>query len=635
MRFEIVETAPAFGGREFGAAGAYEVVTARAVIGVDPAQPRNSGIVDLGMAPKNAAGLVEATAPVLILRPADPSRGNGTLLYEVNNRGRVLGLALFNDGPLGNDLKPADRSGNGFLMAQGYTMAWSGWQFDAPTSAGQLALSAPTLKGVSGKSREEFVFDKTIKGAQKVSLTYPALESEQGSATLTVRAQEDDARLAPTGLSWRFLSATELEITPPAGYDAGAIYELIYVARDPVVAGLSFAAVRDVAAFLKSGKPDHEGRPNPLAKDGKATVTRAIGFGISQSGRFVKDLVYEGFHVDEAGRPVFDALWPHIAGGRRGFFNARFAQPGRYSRQHEDHVFPGDQFPFAYPVVADPLSGRTDGVLATCRKEGNCPLIIHSDTDTEGFQGRGALMTTSPDGRPLMQPDNVRLYYLAGVPHFSLAGSKAGATPTCRAPTNPLHAGPVARGLLVALERWMRDGVAPPASRYPNLADDTLIPADQMASTYPQLPGIGWSGPVNRVSLVDHSSMPPVQGPAYAAWVPRPDADGHALGAVRLPQIEAPKATYLGWNLRRDGFASGDLCGLNGSAVSLPATAGAAAPSGADKRRALSERYADDAAYVAAVERSATRLVADRLMLANDAKRLVDLARDNRLAALP
>ena len=163
LRFDITERVPAFAGRSFGDVGPYERITARATIALDPSDDRNAVITDLAQAPRNANGKVEATTDVVILRPADPARGNGTLLLDVPNRGRKLAPQLFDDSsqPGANNAQNADDAGIGFLHRQGYTMVWVGWQGDMSSKPGQMALTAPVLKGVTGPAREEFVFDTT------------------------------------------------------------------------------------------------------------------------------------------------------------------------------------------------------------------------------------------------------------------------------------------------------------------------------------------------------------------------------------------------------------------------------------------------------------------------------------------
>jgi hypothetical protein len=615
--------APTFGDRSFGGSGAYEKIIARVTLAVRPEEARNAGIVDLALAPRNAAGEVTFSTDVHILRPADPARGNGKILYEVVNRGRKLALDLFNDAPQRPDPTAPGDAGNGFLMEQGYTLVWSGWQADVVAANSLLGLDVPVLPGITGTSREEFIFDdaKTAAGPTvAVDLTYPAADVDPAVATLTVRQRERDERQRTPGLAFKYLSPTRIEITKAPGFDNGAIYEFIYPAKDARVFGLGFAAVRDVISFLRYERAAPDGKANPLARGGTPTIKAAYAIGISQSGRFLRDFLYQGFNEDEAGRAVFDGLIPHIAGSRRIFLNYRFAQPGRYSRQHEDHLYPGDQFPFTYAASTDPLSGESDGILKRCAAAGACPKVIHTDTDTESAQARISLVTTDAAGKPLALPGNVRAYFLAGLQHFAGIGAKATPVAVCQLPQNPLHAGPAMRALLVALDAWVTSGTEPPPSRYPSASEETLVQPQE--ADYAGIPGLNFKGETNTKALVDHSVMPPRSGPLYPVSIPRVDADGHATAGIRLPAIAAPTATHLGWNLRKAGYAEGEICSLTGSTIPLARTKEERLAAG-DRRPSLAERYPDHAAYVSAVAAAAKKLEADRLMLAADRERIV------------
>ncbi len=618
LRLEVLEAvSPAFDGRGFGAAGTYDRITARATIGLDPDDPHNAGIADLALAPR-ADGLVLATSDVVILRPTDPTRGNGVLLYDVVNRGRKLGLNLLNDAPMGNAVRRDADAGNGFLMRQGYTIVWSGWQHDIPPGGELMALQAPVLPGVTGTSREEFIWDNAANPAGW-TLTYPLANPAQ--ATLTVRNREDDPRQAPPNLSWRMLDDRRIEVTRPAGFDAGAIYEFIYTARDPVVGGMGFAAVRDLVSHLRHGS-------SPLARNGAPEASHAYAVGVSQSGRFLKDMLYQGFNDDENGQPVFDAMMPFISGARRSFTNARWSQPGRFSRQHEDHLYPGDGFPFTYGTTTDALTGRTDGLLARCEASHTCPAVMQVDTDSEAYQARASLVVTDTQGNHLDLPPNVRAYMLAGLPHSSAPGLVSERLDACTMPSNPLHPGAAMRALLTSLDLWVREEVRPPTSRYPMRAHGTLVPPSP--DVFPHLPGVSYAGLLNRPTEVNRDREPPAPGRPYPVFVPRTDADGHAIAGIRLPEVEAPRATYAGWNLRRPGYAEGELCSLAGSAIPLPATATAG-----DPRLPLDLRYPRPDSYALAVRRAAERLVAERLMLRDDADAAVDAARAGTLARLP
>jgi len=343
-----------FGGQDFAGAGPYTRLAGRLRATLDPLHPLNAGIALLGRAPRNADGQVEYETDVCLLHPTDPAGGNGFLLYDVVNRGTMRSLAYFNTAPLNQrPTAPAD-AGNGYLMRQGYCLAWSGWQGDVAPGAGRLTARFPTATDhgtpISGRSRDEFICDAPGSSPEErtrevapdrfiATLSYPAASLDPSAASLTVREYERDARATPPGLSWHYLDASHIEITRPSGpgYDRGAIYEFIHTARDPVVLGIGFAAIRDFIALLRGADP-----ANPLAE----RIRHVIGFGLSQSGRVLRDLVHQGFNLSPAGGRIFDAILPVVAGSRKTFVNAAFAQPGRYPRQHEDHSFPGDQFPF-------------------------------------------------------------------------------------------------------------------------------------------------------------------------------------------------------------------------------------------------------------------------------------------------
>ncbi|TPG61341.1 hypothetical protein EAH89_01975 [Roseomonas nepalensis] len=622
-RFEVTEDVPAFEGRAFGAAGSYRRVTGRATIALDPADPRNAVIADLAAAPRNAAGRVEAVADVVILRPEDPRRASGTLLLDVPNRGRKLAPQLFDDAPQpgANNLAAAADAGIGFLAGRGATVAWVGWQADIPSAPGQLALAAPVLRGVTGTVREEFVFDHRRNPAT-ATLAWPL--AEPATLSVTVRQAWADPRATPPGLAVRALDARRIEISrAEAGFDAAALHEVTYVARDPVVLGMGFAAVRDVVAFLRWDATD----ANPLLAGGRPLVHRAIGFGVSQSGRFLRDFLHLGFNEDTAGRIVFDGMMPHVAGARRMATNLRFGQPGRNPRHPQDPAWPADAFPFSYAVLEDPLSGRRDGLMGRCRLSGTCPRVMQTDSEHEWWASRASLLVTDTAGNHLDLPPDVRAYMMAGTPHFAEPGEADGGGAAIEAmalPRNPMHAGPPMRALLAAMEAWLAEGREPPASRVPMRAHGTLVPA---AAAMPAvIPGLPYAGIHTAAALSDHAAVPPREIGRYPVFVPRLDGDGMAVAGVRALPLAVPRASLTGWNPRAAGFGAGALYPLQGARVPLAPTREARLAAG-DPRPSLAERYADGAGYAAAVERAAAEAVAERLLLLEDAARLVARAR--------
>ena len=616
VKFEIVRVeSPAFEGRSFGTVGTYDRIVGRATLAVAPDDPHNKIIVDLDRAPRDAQGQVEAVTDVEILRPTVAANGNRTLFYEVLNRGSKLGLALFNDIPaVTNDLVKANDAGNGFLMNRGYTVVWSGWQGDIAPGGGRMTFSPPVVSGVTGLAREDFIFDHTDNPAS-ATLSYPAADLDSTHVKISVRQREADPRATPQGLGVSFESPTKISIRRPDGFDAGAIYEFIYTAKDPKVMGLGFAATRDVVSFLRNETADAAGTANPLA----GRIDRAIGFGLSQSGRYLHDYLYLGFNADEAGRTVFEGLMPHISGGKKTFTNYRFSQPGRSPYEHADMLYPGADFPFTYPVITDSVSGKSDGFLARCLAAGNCPKIIKTDSELEFYQQRASLVVTDTKGAPISMPDNVRLFLLSNLQHYSLARDRSQMAKVCAYPTNPLNAGPVVRALLVAMTEWISKNTLPPNSRYPSRADATLVPPSSDSVGFPLIPGYAYPSRIAQPTALKSDEMPPSKGAAYPVFVPKTDADGRDIAGVHLPTLEAPAATHTGWNVRKAGFGEGELCDNNGTMIPFAATREERLKNN-DPRLSMAERYPNAGDRAAAIAKATERLVHDRLVLEEDAK---------------
>lgn len=619
--------APCFGGERFAAADQYTRLAGRLSGTLDPLHPLNAGIVNLGRAPRNALGQVEYQTDFCLLHPTEPAAGNGFLFYDVVNRGTLRSLAYFNTAPASQRPSLPSEAGNGYLMRQGYCLAWSGWQGDVQPGDGRLTAHFPTAtdngRPITGQSREEFICDAPGSSPEErtretgpdcfiASLSYPAASLDPGAASLTVREHERDARKNPPSLSWRYLDAGHIEITRPTdpGFDRGAIYEFIYTARDPVVLGIGFAAIRDFIALLRGRDP-----ANPLA----GRIRHVIGFGLSQSGRVLRDFVHQGFNLSPAGGPVFDAILPVVAGSRKTFVNAAFAQPGRYPRQHEDHLFPDDQFPFTYATLHDGLSGRTDGILARATAQGVRPKVMHVDTDSELWSARASLVVTDTAGNDIAQPDDVRVYLAATHQHGAYSPPPQGVT---RHDANPLCYQAILRPLLAALRAWVEDGTEPPASRFPRRADGTLVTLEQARTAFPAIPGMALPDRLNGLNLLDHSHQPPTEGAAYPVFVGRPDGDGNAMGGIRHPLTRAPIGTHTGWNLRAPGYAAGELYSIMGSFVPFPLTSAR----GSDPRQSLEERYGTRDGWVRELRSVTAEMISARLLLAEDAERVLNAA---------
>jgi len=625
-QFEVLQEQPqALQARVFGAAGTARKIVARATIAVDPADPRNQGIADLALGPRDAQGQVRADADVVILQPQHP---NGRLLVEVPNRGRkLIGLGMDNAPAQFDRLSQASDAGDGFLLSQGYTLAWIGWQGDIPSSGkgSPVGIQVPTLAGMTGACRDEWVFTAQQSAAlQTVKLAYPV--ANRDGTQLTARARLRDARTQPASLSWRFIDDQTLEIQRPADLPADAIYEFTYTARDPKLLGLGFAALRDVAQFLR----EDGSAANPLARGGHSPISQVLGLGISQSGRVLRDFLYFGFNETVEHRPVYDGLLLQIPGARRSFTNERFGQPARNPGPNNDDIYPVAAFPRAFEASTDPATGRIDGLLQRCRATQTCPRIMQIDSEYEFWSSLASLNVTDARGQALALPPEVRAYLVAGTQHFVMSDAQAKAVPNCRLPDSPIYAGPLMRALLVALDDWVSLGTQPPASRYPQLTNGGLVRADSK-QLYAGIPGLGYHGSVVPALQTDGASgLPRITG-NLPLLVARTDADGHALQAVRLPAVAAPRASYVGWNSRRDDPAG--LCTQTGATLPLAATRAERLRAG-DHRLSIAERYPAPGDYEAAVRAAAWRLVLQGLMLPADAAAAVREAQAGTLARL-
>lgn len=627
-KFEVLSVErSALEGRAFGEVGTYDRIKARVTVAVDPADPRNAVIVDIGLAPKNGSGKVEAVSDVEILRPTDLKRGNGKLLYEAVNRGNKLAPGIFNDAT-SNALATAADAGNGYLLREGYILVWSGWQGDLKPTPEVLALSAPTLKDVTGRIAEEFVFDNAT-GSTAAALSWPAAEQE--TAKLTVRTRWNDQPASAEDMSFRFADASRVEITRPSGFDNGALYSLEYLARDPKVLGLGFAATRDIVAHLRNDVSSD----NPLVEGGRSAIRRAYAYGQSMSGRFLREFLYLGFNEDLSRRMVFDGMLMHVAGARFTAVSSRFGVIARAPRHPLDPGAVADRFPYAYTETTNPFTGERDGLLKRCSRSRTCPKIIQADSEYEWYYSRASLLVTDPIGKPLKTPSNVRLFTMAGTPHIARPDAVIQKNPLCMMPTNPLHQGPVMRAMLSNLDRWVDRRVTPPPSRTPTLADGSLIEAEKAPDQLQApIPGLPYTALHVAAADMDLTAYPAKMRGEIKLYLPRLNADGMMLGGVDLPAIGAPKATYTGWNPRH--VASGAptmLCPLIGGAVPLAATREERTKN-SDPRPSIEERYASPAAYVAKVDLVARALVRQRLMLAEDLTLQHQAAADDTLARL-
>ncbi len=623
-RLEITRRDAVQNGKAFGAAGAYEKLSGTVHFALDPKAPRNLGIVDLPLAPVNAAGLVEFSADFYLLKPVDPARGNGRLFYEAGNRGTKRILPVFQGGLGADDPTSAADFGNGALMQQGFTLLWMGWQWDVPPGRMRMAIPVATDAGraITGLVRGNFIPgpNATVASvADRGHDAYPVVDPESAGHVMYVRTLPTDALTVVPRARWRFNGPGT--VTLDGGFEAGRIYDVVYRARDPRVVGVGLAGTRDLISFFKHATLA-QGNPSP-------GIRHAIGWGVSQTGRFLRHFVYQGFNEDEGGRIVFDGVFDQVGGAGRGSFNHRFGQQSRDQLQHFNIQYPVDMFPFTDDDQTDPVTGATDGLLTRARRSNTVPKFVHLLTNSEYFNRAGSLVHTDVTGtRDVPPPDTSRIYMVASAPHI------VGAFPPVpfadkdfvgRADMNPLVYTPVIRAVFRALDAWISDGTLPPPSRYPTLADGTLTSPEQAG--WPGVPGFALPhspmttyrldlGPEWAKGIV--SKEPPGLGAAFVSRVPAVDDAGNGRGGIRLPQIAVPLATHTGWNYRHPSIGAPDrLASEIGSYLPLARTRAERERTG-DGRRSIEERYASRDDYVGRVALAAVALVQERYLLAED-----------------
>jgi hypothetical protein len=621
---EVNAIEPFAEGRSFGDAGPYVRIRGVARGEFDAAASENRAIADLDKVPRNASGMVEYEADFFALRPAEPRRGSGFLVYDVTNRGRKMIFGVLDDAVANantNDPKTAQDVGLAFTLRRGHSLVWSGWDANAPrANNGMTARLPPALEAgrpMVRRVRDEFHIGTRAPGkGDVVRLNFAATSTDTTRARLTVRDRESDARTEIPFDAWEFVDNRSIRLLPVGrNFAPFKNYEIWYEATGSTVIGVGFAATRDLVSFLR-----YETAGNPMVVDG-AGASHALAFGVSQSGRFLRHSLELGMNDDGQGRRVFDGVLTHVAGAGKTFANHSFAMPGRTATQHEDRLYPENWFPFSQALATDPFSGQRGAILAGKPTD---PLIIEVNTSTEYWQKGASLVHIDPGGgRDLELPANARAYMISGTQHGGRAGTDPSPGP-CVNPRNPNSAAPALRALFVALEEWVGKGVAPPPSRVPTIAGGTAVDAE--AVRMPAVPGLALPPGVNRIATpVDWVDPPPRLDNFYKTLVAAVDADGNEVAGIRLPPIAVPRGTYTGWNVYRAQPC--ELCDRDGSYLPFARTDGEREAVG-DPRPSLEERYGSRATYVEKVKAAAEALVAERLLLPADAAAYVRTARD-------
>lgn len=706
-RIEIVERRPFAGGKPFGDVGGYEVIRGRLHYAVPPEHPRNRLIADLRLAtegrlrtdlsaviggrvvemigddPRNEAGDVVFEGDFLLLKPTQLERGNQRLLYGVNNRGNLLMLSYFNNAVGSNRPMTEAHAGNGWLMRQGYSLLWSAWNWDVENVGRQpLRINLPILMEADGQpftasiNAELAVQDRDGKVVERLawggSRCYPVVFDEKESAMLSVRDGPDAPRMPIARSDWKFATLDShgvpkfdpVHVYFPRGFVKGKLYELIYTAQHSRVTGLGLAAVRDAISFFRFEDADDAGIPNPLAVAGKPDARHAYIFGISQSGRFITHMIYQGFHVDEQERMVFDGARPHVAGAGKGGFNYRFAQTTHHPKHLQGNYFPADHFPFHYTPPGkwqhDPFgtSGRSKGdVLEQAKALRRIPKVLISNHEGEYWARSASLVHTDVTGKEDAElHPNVRIYMVNGARHGVPGRGSRRVQRGSEHAQNQIDARPVGRALLVALDEWVSADREPPASCVPRIDQQQLVTVADHASRFPaipsyvrgtvQYPALRHPAANLRPPRVDYGPrfwtegiqdyVPPrAYGPRFVTLVPGFDRDGNPIGGVRLPSVAVPLGTHQGFNLRSSSVGAHAYLRAFECSFWPFALSRAEREQARDVRRSIEERYSSRDDYVQRVADAARALERKRLLLPEDVAEMVEFAQSIRWPPIP
>jgi hypothetical protein len=638
---------PTFGGYSWPGVGQYEKIVGKAFGELDPNDPRNSVIVDLKLGPRNAKGRVEYSFDFYILKPIDLTKGNHKMLYEPPNRGRKT-IAALNRGVGGNDpgsVTDASQLADSFLMPQGYSISFSGWDASAGKSSANFntTITLPVAQNADGSSITGPSYEYIVNGGVSYTLTYPAATLDQSKATLTHRVHlNDKAEVVPSS-GWQYKANGTAITLLPAGtsFVPNDIYEFSYTAKDPTINGVGYAAVRDWNEWLRYEMKDDAGTANPLAGD----ITRIYTECSSQPCRFLNDFRYLGFNEAENGKQVFDGLLQWIAAGDGMSMNYRWSQPGRTERNRQDHLFVEGRFPFANVTTTDPITDKTDSRYARCMTTHTCPYAMEIFSANEYWVKGASLMTTDPTGtKDLPDSPFARIYFMSSMQHGTGNGASKG---ECQQFQNPLDPMSVHRALFTAMDKWVTNGTLPPASQVPKLSDGTLVKPDQTSTGFPHIPGVTYTGFKTTRYLLNYGPncyttgiptinppvfAPPYQdnpanGPIYPSFVPKTDADGNDIAGIRLPDVQVPLATYTGWALRAAPHDN-DGCEAAGQYIPFPKTKADRIASG-DPRMSIEERYGNLETYSAQLQKAIDNLAQAGLLLPFDAERTMSKGINN------
>jgi len=588
--------------------GPYEILTGVIYLEVNPNDPANQDIVDLRLAPRNQNGNVECSTEFELHQPVDPQRGNRRLMYIVCNRGHAENYF-------------SQLMEKNWFYSEGWSYLYCGWQCDLAESDELLNFRSPVIsnngKAITGQVLFEFYSyeDALIYSMpldSKGSPAYPIVSMDHSRASLAMRQYPWEKAVKLPRSGWQFARYEDGKVIPDStslyikeGFKPGWLYDLVYEAKDAKVVGLGMAAIRDLVSFFRYEDKDRGNFANRLF----GNINYAFAFGHSQSGRLLNHFVHQNFNGDEKKRMVFDGIIANCPGAGKGEFNSRFAQATRYGSHLEDNLYMTDYFPLLTVAQSDPITGEKGDAFKKARDSGFLPKFMVINSSTDYWTRAASLLHTDVEGKEDAAIDpSFRIYLLSGRAHTE------GRT------------GIVGRALLVALDKWISEGITPPDSMIPRIADGTLVDLPTFKKNSPRIPDKILPSSYYRPIRLDPGrrwrtegiadNVPPRQGPCYVTLVPQVDTDGNDIAGVRLPDVAVPLASFIGWNQRSLDY-SNTLSRNAGNVWPFAITQAERIKNG-DTRRSILERYPTKTEYLSGLAKSLLNLKNQRFLLAED-----------------
>jgi hypothetical protein len=645
--------APAFAGAAIGAAGPYVTLKGRVFGELDPHDPHNTIIQDIELAPKDAHGMVQYIATFQITMPADLSRASGLMFNEVSNRG-------------GNAIPTTAAA-----VVPGAIYLQSGWQGDllahcatdypctplnVPFTGTTQVIQVPVAKNKDGSMITGPVYghiaNATGSTAQMVIFTTPVpyqpLSTDTTKtpfwslASQTVTGVDGAKTLIPSAdWAWADCSTVPFPGTPDPtriclrnGFNSDLLYEMVFTAKNPLVLGVGYAATRDIISFFHHASADGNGTANPVAD----AVRKVITVGSSQSGSFIRSSIHLGFNQDEQDRQVVDGAWPQID-GRQLYLNVRFALPDVITTLY----MMADEAPVWWAHYPDKARHfPAEGLLDRCTETRTCPEVLETFGSLEFYDEKMSpdlIGFTAEEDIPL--PANVHRYYNPSTTHGGGAGGftfVANPPPAsgCVFPANPNPESDTNNALQDDFVELVMQGTPMPRSSYPTLRDGLLVPATQRAEGFPEIPNYPFQGnQINFAELFDFGPdidyrnqtgivtiQPPIIDRVLPTYAVKVDSDGNEFAGVRSTLLQAPLATYTGWNTFAAGVFKGQQCGLTASSFPFKETK-AQRVAAQDPRPSIEERYGTHQGYVCVVTNAANEAVKRRFLRSTAATTLI------------